>query len=79
MELDYKKIDDTILALLHLTSFKDQGVTRAWKGHNWDALSRLYEAGLLRDPRNKAKSVILTNEGARRASELFEKLFQVPK
>jgi len=73
------KIDDAVLALLHLTSFtegsKDFAVTRAWKSHDWDALDRLHAKGLIHNPRGKAKSVALTEEGARRAAELFQQLF----
>jgi len=76
MEIDYDKIDETVLALLHLTSFTEQGVTRAWKGHDWDALNRLHEKGVISDPRSKAKSVALSDEGVKRASELFERLFR---
>ena len=47
------KIDDAVLALLHLTSFEDYGVTRSWKGHDWDALSRLHQQGLIEDPKGK--------------------------
>src|SRR5437016_683510 len=38
MEYDEGKVDEMVLALLHLTSFNEQGFTRAWKGHDWDAL-----------------------------------------
>jgi hypothetical protein len=76
METDIDRIDETVLALLHLTSFTDQGVTRAWKGHDWDVLDRLHRKGMISDPRSKAKSVVLTDEGAKRATELFSKLFQ---
>ena len=73
------KIDDTVLALLHLTSFRDSrgpfSGTRAWKGHDWDALGRLHAKGFISDPVGKAKSVALSEAGARRARELFEKLF----
>lgn len=50
-------------------------MTRAWKGSDWDALNRLHEAGLISDPRSKATSVVLTEDGDRRAQELFERLF----
>lgn len=73
------KIDDAVLALLHLTSFTEGrdpfAVTRAWKGHDWDALDRFHQKGFISDPRNKNKSVILTDDGRRRAAELFERLF----
>jgi hypothetical protein len=75
MEIDYDKIDEAVPALLHLTSFTEHDVTRAWKGHDWDSLKRLYEKGFISDPRSKAKSVVLTEEGAKRANELFNKLF----
>ena len=48
---------------------------RAWKGHDWDALNRLHERGLIGDPKNKAKSVVLTKEGVEKSSKLFRKLF----
>lgn len=75
MEVDYDKIDETVLALLHLTSFIDHGTTRAWKGHDWDTLNRLHEKGFISDPQTKAKSVVLSDEGVTRANELFSKLF----
>ena len=55
--------------------FEDHGVTRAWKGQDWDALNRLYERDLIHDPKNKAKSVVLTDAGKKLATELFSKLF----
>ena len=79
MEPNTDKIDDAVLALLHLTSFTEGkgefAYTRAWKGHDWEALNRLHAKGLIGDPVNKAKSVALTREGQKRAQELFEKLF----
>lgn len=76
-ELDYDrdKVDEMVLALLYLTMFDDRPGSRAWKGHDWDALDRLHEKGYIFDPRNKAKSVVMTEEGAARAQELFEKHF----
>lgn len=47
---------------------------RAWKGHDWDALDRLYKKGLIENPASKAKSVILTAVGLKLAVELFRKL-----
>ncbi|TIQ82601.1 MAG: hypothetical protein E5X44_30465, partial [Mesorhizobium sp.] len=37
-------------------------------------LDRLHQKGLIANPANKAKSVILTDEGLRRAEELFRTL-----
>ena len=71
-ELDTEKIDDTVLALLALTMCGDG---RAWKGHDWDALSRLHQKGMIYDPVGKAKSVALTPEGMERCHKLFDSMF----
>lgn len=44
----------------------------AWKGHNWDSLDRLHQKGYISDPATKAKSVVLTEEGAKRSQDLVE-------
>jgi hypothetical protein len=77
MAIDLDKIDDTVLGLLWLTLHDEN---RAWKGFDWGALDRLHQKGLIADPANKAKSVVLSDEGLRRAEELFNALFtrQVP-
>ena len=43
MEYDEEKVDEAVLALLYLTSFTQHGITRAWKGQDWDVLNRLHE------------------------------------
>lgn len=75
MDIDTDKIDDAVLALLHLTRCDDRFGAAAWKGHDWDALDRLHAKGYIGDPVGKAKSVRLTEEGRARAEELFRKLF----
>jgi hypothetical protein len=75
MEYDKDKVDEAVLALLYLTMFGDKFGVRAWKGHDWGALGRLYEQGYIGDPKGKAKSVVVTEEGQAKAEELFRKLF----
>ena len=48
---------------------------RSWKTHDWDVLNRLHESGYIDDPGSKAKSVMLTDEGAEQSKWLFEKHF----
>ena len=72
MELDKAKIDDAVLALL-LLGMHDN--VRAWKSFDWDAMERLHEQGYISNPRGKAKSVVFTDEGLRRAEQLLEALF----
>ena len=75
MEIDDEKVDEAVLALLYLTTFKDKPGLRAWKGHSWDVLDRLHQKGYISNPVSKAKSVLLTDEGLREAERLLKKLF----
>jgi hypothetical protein len=50
-----------------------QNVVRAWKSFDWDALDGLHDKGFIGDPKSKAKSVIVTDEGQNVAKELFIK------
>jgi len=75
LDYDADKVDEMTLALLYLTTFDEGYGPRAWKGMDWGALSRLHEKGHIDNPRSKAKSVMLTPEGARLSEELFDKHF----
>jgi hypothetical protein len=77
MEYDKDKVDEMVLALLFLTSFRDKYSTRAWKSMDWDAMDRLHEKGYIGDPKSKAKSVVLTEEGEKLAEELFVRHFGI--
>src|ERR1039458_8568402 len=50
MDYDKSKVDELTLALMLLTSFTEYGVTRSWKGYDWDTMGRLHAAGLIHDP-----------------------------
>ncbi len=69
MDYDTDKVDEMVLALLCLTMFPEAGGTRAWKGHAWEALDRLHAKGSISDPKSKAKSVWMSDEGVQRARE----------
>ena len=73
--IDWDKVDEMTLALMHLTRFQERGAVRAWKGHAWEVLNRLHERGWISNPVSKAKSVALSDEAARRSEELFERHF----
>ena len=64
MEYDTTKVDVVVLALLHLNAHTDHGITRAWKGFDWEAMDRLHSQGFISDPESKAKSVVLSEEGS---------------
>jgi hypothetical protein len=75
MEYDQDKVDDMTLALLYLVMSSDQYGTRAWKGFSLDTLDRLHAKGYIENPKSKALSVYVTDEGRKRAKELFEQYF----
>lgn len=75
MEIDEDKIDRAVLALLWLTLHDGD---RAWKGHDWDAMDRLFQKGYIHDPVGKVKSVVLTEEGLRESERLFNEMFGKP-
>jgi len=77
MEYDENKVDEMILALLYLTSSRDQYATRAWKGMNWEAMDRLYKKGYISDPNEKSPTLVLSEEGAALSKELFFKYFGI--
>ncbi len=76
MEYDFDRVDDVALALLALTQFKHHGQTRAWKTIDFEVMDRLYEKGFIEDPKNKNRSVVMTDDGVKRSLELFERLFR---
>ncbi|KQX27824.1 hypothetical protein ASD01_22280 [Ensifer sp. Root423] len=76
MEIDEDRIDDAVLALLWLTELHNERC--AWKGFDWAATDRLYKKGMIREPVNKSKSLILTDEGLEHSEALFRKLFTRP-
>ncbi|HPC95118.1 MAG TPA: DUF6429 family protein [Sedimentisphaerales bacterium] len=77
MDYDYDKIDECTLALLYLVAFdREEGIgARAWKGFDWETMNRLHEKGYISDPKGRAKSVVLSEEGFRKAEELFHRFF----
>jgi len=75
MEYDTDKVDEATMALLYLVMWQERDCQRAWKSFDWDTMDRLYGKGWICNPKGKAKSVAVTEEGARMAEHLFNKLF----
>lgn len=74
-DLDHDRLCEAALAILCLTMFTDRGVTRAWKGMDWDLLDALYQRGWIYDPKGKMKSVMITPSGAELAREFLQRHF----
>ena len=77
MDVDAEKVQQAVLALLHLNTFDEKSGKRAWKALPWSVMDQLHQKGYISDPATKAKSVRLSDDGARLSEELFEKLFAV--
>jgi len=75
MELDTDKIDQAVLALLSLG--RHDGY-RVWKSFDWEVMNRLHAKGYITDPVSKARSVLLTEKGARESARLLRELFGRP-
>jgi hypothetical protein len=74
MPYNKDKVDEIVLALMQLGL---HDMDRTWKSFDWDSMDRLYKKGLISDPVNKNKSVILTEKGLEMSKALFEKHFVV--
>ncbi len=75
MDYDTNKVDEAVLALLYLNMFDDNAATRAWKSFNWDSMNRLHQNGFIADPKSKAKSVVVTEQGKKESERLFGEMF----
>ncbi len=76
MSVNWDKVDEAALALMHLTTFTERGgEARSWKGFDWDILDRMFERGWISDPQTKAKSVVVFDVAVRLSKELFERQF----
>ncbi len=77
MDVDAEKLEQAVLALLHLNTIDEKSGKRAWKAFPWSVMDQLHHKGYISDPATKAKSVRLSDDGARLSEEFFEKLFAV--
>jgi len=77
MDVDAEKVQQAVLALLHLNTFDEKSGKQPWKALPWSVMDQLHDKGYISDPATKAKSVRLSDEGARLSEKLFEKLFAV--
>ena len=74
--MDHKQvIKELTIMLLHLTSWREngfQGVSRSWKGYDFDILNELKDDGLISGS-NKSKSVYLLDDCTNMAKLLLKK------
>ena len=73
MAFNRERAGDLVLALMQLTLHEER---RAWKSFDWDVMNDLFERGFITDPRRKAKSVLLTDEGLARSREMYVKYLE---
>ncbi|WP_313558801.1 DUF6429 family protein [Ruminiclostridium cellobioparum] len=69
------KIKELTLMLLHLTSWDENELgmkyRRSWKGYDFDILNELEDEDFIRGG-NRSKSVMITDEGIKKAKELLK-------
>jgi len=73
--INEEKLAESALVILCLTLYGDKTETRAWKGMDWELTDLLHKKGWIQNPKGKAKSVVVTDEGERKAEEFLEKYF----
>jgi len=76
MDYDATKLDEVVLALLHFNSQTDHGVTRRGRGSTGTRWIGCTRRAFISNPKSKAKSVVLTEEGLRRGGVIQEALWQ---
>ncbi|MDJ0820314.1 MAG: DUF6429 family protein [Paracoccaceae bacterium] len=72
MDIDTDKLDAAALAILSPTLHDD---ARVWKGIDWEVTDRLHAKGLIENPANQAKSLVLTERELELARRSLEDLF----
>src|SRR5260370_4616458 len=65
MDVDAEKVQQAVLALLHLNTFDEKSGKRAWNALPWSVMDQLHDKGYISDPATRNKSVWLSDEGAR--------------
>ncbi|HEY9060657.1 MAG TPA: DUF6429 family protein [Pseudobacteroides sp.] len=70
-----EKVKELTLMLLHLTSWEENefGIQyrRTWKGYDYGILDELTEEDLIKGG-HRSKSVVITDEGMKKAKELLK-------
>lgn len=77
MENENELAEDLTLALMYLTKFKMdkiQELFSAWKGYDFDIINSLDEKELIIQGKYKNKSVLITEEGMKKAEEILKKI-----
>lgn len=75
MNYNQEKADEMALGLLYLTMSTTKISTRAWKNIDFEVMDRLHEKGYICNPKGKAKSVVVSEEGLKKAKQIFEENF----
>ena len=81
MEYDADKVDDATLALMYLVAWRQKKnfPWSVWKSFDWETMVRLHEKGLISDPKNKNKSVTMSDEAFEKSERLFNQMFRKEK
>ncbi len=75
MKYDQDKVDEMTLALLFLVTTEGEFGARAGRSFDMATMKRLHEKGFINDPKTKALSIQVTEEGFEKARYLFMEHF----
>ena len=79
---DFRKLkEDLTLLLMYMNRFTDRArdvegnlLHRAWKGYDFNDIDNLEDEGFIFQTSKRAKSIYFSEEGLKRAEDLFENL-----
>ena len=74
MDIDQGKVEQTVLALLYLTSFKDKFGLRTWKGYDWQMMNLLHEKGYIESGNKNQVSCVYRGGGKKIAGTVRKSL-----
>ena len=63
MDVDAEKLEQAVLALLHLNTFEHKLGKRAWKALPWSVMDQLHDKGYISDPATKASPCACQTRG----------------
>ncbi|MBT3315649.1 MAG: hypothetical protein HN390_13655 [Anaerolineae bacterium] len=75
MKYNQNKVDAMTLALLYLVTTENEFGTRAGRTFDSATMKRLHEKGWIDDPKTKAISIQVTEEGFEKSKTLFMEYF----
>ena len=59
MDVDAEKLEQEVLALLHLNTIDEKSGKRAWKALPWSVMDQLHDKGYISDPATPGRRTLI--------------------